>query len=1127
VPTPQRSSFLTGLVSFTGTPTFRADIYGVNLAIDTQPIVRTKRGDVWRRVRQSTPGALLILTGETQYQGFPLPDQFKGATGSVVAKYHNSAQATFAIRVLSSTMGTPSKTGQDKWTVTYTCEVTAYPTLAGFGGTQATVSPTPSYDAAETHEGVAKLVDPDAIDDQDQVRYDLDGLLDTNADEVTRVTALIAQQAATRSGMKVRAAAFNRTDAWGGVVVITLARTTSKEDIENAGTVLVVDPLKLQTGGTVTAVNNSAPTLPSVAGQTIVRRTTSQQEINDGATKYTSELGQRTTREDVTMPGTVAKIDVSGLGSEGQNTAVYDTTAGVPANAASPDSTLQAVATAIQQLNRDESQKVTYFAVNTPAEAWVYEKTRATSDATNLKNVTILGAIFTTGSQPAAPGSSGLVLKNTTAFTVTSPNTSNLGGVLWTYAETTEADDEIFPRSRTRTDANGIKSEKVSGEIVTTAAVLSAPAAPTGLKFIDYTDIPLTDASASNKSLRLYSWGKLDSLDELKLPKQKTTVDANYIEDDAVRTKEWLTSGSAPSAPDDPPTNNVKLITYTDLTITPIIGGTAGLMLRVFLYGPKDSRDEKVLPNTSDDIDPNFLDGRAVRAYLDGESDPGTPSGMVFRNGRILPLTTSLGTNRTLYIKEYATRTRKDDIELLQSRSIAEPGNVRKEEIVVKVLSTATPVTDNTYNPDTTNLEFWTSEVHQVTATATGVILYVHVMTFKPLSPLNEAQESFKQIVDDPVTLLIADDQRRVIDASATTAAPVVTAVNGQAMYCRRRLTTKTGHTLYQHDFWYSFRSVGAELEADKTETTTDAGGLEHAAITAAVWLVSGGAPGAPSAPATPTGLKAVSNKDVELANPLYRLRIYRWGLQTSKDEIEQRATVSEYPAIQIPRRVTASVVSYSGTADALAASLLTSNANASPTTFDGVDVRKLNDTLALQQIAETPNYLIYEINSYSGRQTVNAFLVGGAVYVKLDRIIQRGTTLYDVLIQPQTRIVRRATIVIRRKKSGDPLALNIPKQGLVNSELFLGLPIGEVMYRGPRAVTNLAITGGRGADVADVFEFCSLGWYSEEGVLTGWFDTTADLSSKTDGENVSAATFGWTQAVGTASTAMIDFITP
>jgi len=106
-------------------------------------------------------------------------------------------------------------------------------------------------------------------------------------------------------------------------------------------------------------------------------------------------------------------------------------------------------------------------------------------------------------------------------------------------------------------------------------------------------------------------------------------VDANSITDDSVRTKEWFTNESPPATPDDQPTNNVKLITYTDLTVYPVIDATPGLMLRVFLYGARDSKDEQILANYQTTTDASALTSDAIRAYLDGDPVPSTPSGLV------------------------------------------------------------------------------------------------------------------------------------------------------------------------------------------------------------------------------------------------------------------------------------------------------------------------------------------------------------------------------------------------------------------------------------------------------------------------------------------------------------------
>ncbi len=134
---------------------------------------------------------------------------------------------------------------------------------------------------------------------------------------------------------------------------------------------------------------------------------------------------------------------------------------------------------------------------------------------------------------------------------------------------------------------------------------------------------------------------------------------------------------------------------------------------------------------------------------------------------------------------------------------------------------------------------------------------------------------------------MLGEDRRRITDANATTAAPAITTVAGATLYCTKRVTQKIGHTLYQHDFWYSLRSIANEHVARKTTTKVDISALVSEAMTAEVWTVG-------SPPSTPTlsGYVLRDKEDIEIENPLYRLRVYQWGLRTHAEDVTMPDTV-------------------------------------------------------------------------------------------------------------------------------------------------------------------------------------------------------------------------------------------
>ncbi len=783
--------------------------------------------------------------------------------------------------------------------------------------------------------------------------------------------------------------------------------TTSADDEIFQHTKLDTDPYDLTssavTGALVTtgAILGS-PTAPTTPGSMVLSHwmdapLTDASASNQSLRLYFWEL--RTSKDAIEEDGTHAKVDDIGIDSEGQATQVYTTLSGAPANAASPDASLKKVARLKQELNRVKSKAVDYFDVNDSEEKWLFARTKILADASALKNLTIKGAVFIRGAEPGAPGASGLVLNHTETFDITSPDTSDLQGILWFYSETTSADDEIFPKSKSETDPDGLESSAVTGAIFTTGSPPgdpSAPAAPTGLKLYRKVDQVLTNASASNKSIRLYLWEMTTSAERIERDGTKVETDPNKLQSTAQQT----IVGTAAK-------------TVADATIT--------------------------LP---DDVE---LDATIPQQLNDGKW------------------------KTTL---KWAINNSKNLWERLKKAVTTDVGHVAQEARVVKVLSSATPSADDTYNPDTTNLEFATAEVIPISATQ-----FAHIYTFKPLSALNDKIEGFGKIVDDPVTALIGDDQRRIIDANATTAAP---AVSGQ--FCIRRVTEKIGRTLYQHDYWYGFRSIGDQLEADKTWTEVDVSSLESEAMTADVWLVSGGAPGTP----TLSGFVLRKRRDVEIQNPLYRLRLYSWGLTTPKQDHEYRGSRAIASVVDVHKIETATVETYSGSITTYADSILA--ANQSDATFIEAEVRRITpDYVEVVTRFDGTDKLIHSASNHAFEQQVRGvpstsivsgqYVPGNITVGDADAWVYVFFNFGDLRAKPL--FIWRVTgrFLFRRIYDSTDITSYqyLAVRGQTNNATFLGYSAGEVMYLGPAATFTYAVSGGH--RVVIDYEFSTDNW--------------------------------------------------
>ncbi len=836
-----RNAGITGIIDLTGHGGATAQFIGTFYVYKTKLQGDTKR----RRGRGSTSfdtfrylatGGSLLFVGKISQQNYPAPGTFKGAVGTATLTVNAGRSVAYPMMVNAIDWDFNEKS-EDSPNYTISGLPTAAPTYTGWTGTQQTES-TASKADQEQYGGTTKTKDTGNLDSSATRLTDVWGTLgDTDSAEYTKLAAVIAAAQAPFSGMKLNTATFARDAIDGGTVTEQWALTTSDERVINESTVLVTDPNKISTHGTVADINNATPTLHIVAGQTIVRRTTSKKELNDSSILYVSEEGQRTTKEDLTMPGRSAKVDVSDLVSIGQWVDVYDTGGGAPASTAASSfaSTyaMQIVDSQINELNQDESQKVytlgkdtskqkweqertqetqdpatfdiessaiyafvddnsvpgasnvnliavaqkteyvthdhtgysnvydlldsnqkitfpgthenldpvgltsdgistqlftfggsapaapdyltdglqavsreitrinrkvskavDYFKVNKSDEQWVYDHVRKTTDPSSIKNLTILGAVFVRGSEPSAPGASGLVLNHKEYFELSSPNTSNKQGVLWFYSETTSADDEIFPRTKLDTDPYDLTSEAVTGEIVTTDTALGSPIPPTvpaNMVLTHWTDSPLTDASASNKSIRLYFWGLRTSKDAIEMDGTRAKIDNVGIDSDGQDTAVYTTSGGVP-ADASPPDASLKAIAHEDQELNQIKSK------HVTYFDVNDAEEKWLYARTRIVADASAIKNLTIKGavYDRGGGVPSAPgaSGLVLNHTETFDITSPDTSDLQGILWFYGETTSADDVIFDHARSVTDPDGLESSAITGAIFTTGSPPGD-------------------------------------------------------------------------------------------------------------------------------------------------------------------------------------------------------------------------------------------------------------------------------------------------------------------------------------------------------------------------------------------------------------------------------------------------
>jgi hypothetical protein len=97
---------------------------------------------------------------------------------------------------------------------------------------------------------------------------------------------------------------------------------------------------------------------------------------------------------------------------------------------------------------------------------------------------------------------------------------------VWTYDVNNSAQKIEFRETRETIDPHGIDSRKVLGVVFPTATPPAVPTPPVGLKAVDYYDVPLTP----DQSVRVYRFGRRDSVDDAVLPRTWTYADPSDLE---------------------------------------------------------------------------------------------------------------------------------------------------------------------------------------------------------------------------------------------------------------------------------------------------------------------------------------------------------------------------------------------------------------------------------------------------------------------------------------------------------------------------------------------------------------------------------------------------------------------
>jgi hypothetical protein len=234
------------------------------------------------------------------------------------------------------------------------------------------------------------------------------------------------------------------------------------------------------------------------------------------------------------------------------------------------------------------------------------------------------------------------------------------------YALQDSKDQQETPQNIQLTDPNALTSYRQLALVYSTGFPPATPAAPSGQKLIDYTDRKLND----QYYIRIYRWGLKDSKDDVELPRETTTTDAQNLQDIVTIAQVWSgTPPADPSAPLGSDGNALKLINKKDESLT--APDTSGKLVRVWTYGRNDSKDDierSIRHGSFSEYDPNTLDGsaRITRVALTA-SPPSTPSPPISGVKYAQTITRPLTDQYSIYMFEYAPLDSKDKLQLTET----------------------------------------------------------------------------------------------------------------------------------------------------------------------------------------------------------------------------------------------------------------------------------------------------------------------------------------------------------------------------------------------------------------------------------------------------------------------------
>lgn len=236
-------------------------------------------------------------------------------------------------------------------------------------------------------------------------------------------------------------------------------------------------------------------------------------------------------------------------------------------------------------------------------------------------------------------------------------------------------DNVETPQNIATVDPNDLTSATGVAKVWPVGTPPSAPATPTNQKLIDYTDKKLND----QYNVRIYRWGKKDSIDDIQIPATFTIADANNMAS--------VASIALIDATPSTPSGFVARTSKTQFVVSPTLGVTHSVTTNE--YGLRSTTDDVEMPGTWNRVDLTDLktQGMQTKVYLTSggvPADPTPPTGQRIIARRIVKENTINSRIEWYFAKDTSIEEWVNE----HSTTLTDPSNINSRQTTAAVDTT-------------------------------------------------------------------------------------------------------------------------------------------------------------------------------------------------------------------------------------------------------------------------------------------------------------------------------------------------------------------------------------------------------------------------------------------------------